>query len=43
VGAEGWKAKRAEDEEDRGKARKTGQKAPLGEANLSEEREHSGG
>jgi len=40
---EEWKAKRAEDEGNRGKARKTGQKAPLGEANLSEEREHNGG
>jgi hypothetical protein len=29
---EAWRAKRAEDEENRGKARKKGQEAPLGEA-----------
>src|SRR5713101_5449666 len=39
---EGWRAKRAEEEENRGKARKKGNEAPLGEANLSEEKEHRG-
>jgi hypothetical protein len=37
--AEGWRAKRAEDEQNRGKARKKGHEAPLGEANLSEQKE----
>ena len=37
---EGWRAKRGADEENRGKARKKGHEAPLGEANLSEQKEH---
>src|SRR5713226_5265189 len=39
---EGWRAKRAEDEENRGTARKKGQEAPHGEASLSEKKEPNG-
>src|SRR5260370_31542956 len=42
VNPEGRRAQRAEDEEKRGKTRKRGHKAPLGEAQLSEEKRHRG-
>jgi hypothetical protein len=37
---EGWRAKRVADEENRGKARKKGHEASLGEAKLSEQKEY---